>query len=206
MEPGMPHHNCPDKDPALRMATIEAAGFLRIPFTTGILVGIGETTPEVVDSLLALRRMQARFGHIQEVIIQNFRAKADTLMRRSAEPIPAWFARVVAVSRWILGPEMNLQVPPNLTERYEVYLDAGINDWGGVSPLTIDWVNPEAPWPHLAELQERTESAGYELVPRLPVYPEFIDDHWIDPGLVGRVRDAADHRGYAMRLQEEGIR
>ena len=206
MEPGMPHHNCPDKDPALRMATIEAAGCLRIPFTTGILVGIGETTPEVVDSLLALRRVQSRFGHIQEVIIQNFRAKADTLMRRSAEPIPAWFARVVAVSRWILGPDMNLQVPPNLTERYEVYLDAGINDWGGVSPLTIDWVNPEAPWPHLADLQERTESAGYELVPRLPVYPEFIDDHWIDPGLVGRVRDAADHRGYAMRLQKEGIR
>ena len=206
MEPGMPHHNCPDKDPALRMATIEAAGSLRVPFTTGILVGIGETTPEIVDSLLALRRVHSRFGHIQEVIIQNFRAKADTLMRRSAEPIPAWFARVVAVSRWILGPDMNLQVPPNLTERYEVYLDAGINDWGGVSPLTIDWVNPEAPWPHLAELQERTESAGYELVPRLPVYPEYIDDHWIDPGLVGRVRDAADHRGYAMRLQKEGTR
>ena len=206
MEPGMPHHNCPDKDPALRMATIEAAGTLRIPFTTGILVGIGETIPEIVDSLLALRDVQSRFGHIQEVIVQNFRAKADTLMRRSAEPIPAWFARVVAVARWILGPEANLQVPPNLTEQYEIYLDAGINDWGGVSPLTIDWVNPEAPWPHLAQLQERTESRGFELVPRLPVYPEYIKEEWIDPALIGRVRDAADHRGYAMRLEKEGIR
>ena len=203
MEPEMPHHNCPDKDPALRMATIEAAGVLRIPFTTGILVGIGETTPEIVDSLLALREVQSRLGHIQEVIVQNFRAKADTLMRRSAEPTPAWFARVVAVARWILGPGMNLQVPPNLTERYEVYLDAGINDWGGVSPLTIDWVNPEAPWPHLADLQQRTESRGYELVPRLPVYPEYIDEHWIDPGLIGRVRDAADHRGYARSVLEK---
>ena len=200
MEPGMPHHNCPDKDPALRMATIEAAGVLRIPFTTGILVGIGETNPEIVDSLLALQQVQSRFGHIQEVIVQNFRAKADTLMRRSAEPIPAWFARVVAVARWILGPEMNLQVPPNLTERYEVYLDAGINDWGGVSPLTIDWVNPEAPWPHLADLQRRTDARGYELVPRLPVYPEYIGEEWIDPGLIGRVRDVADHRGYSGKV------
>ena len=206
MEPGMPHHNCPDKDPALRMAAIETAGALRIPFTTGILVGIGETNPEVVDSLLALRDVHSRFGHVQEVIVQNFRAKADTRMRRSAEPIPAWFARVVAVARWILGPEMNLQVPPNLTERYEVYLDAGINDWGGVSPLTIDWVNPEAPWPHLAELQQRTESRGYELVPRLPVYPEYMTEDWIDPGLIERVRDATDDRGYPRSVLKEGVR
>ena len=206
MEPGMPHHNCPDKDPELRMATIETAGALRIPFTTGILVGIGETNPEIVDSLTALGEAHARLGHIQEVIVQNFRAKADTRMRRSAEPIPAWFARVVAVARWILGPEMNLQVPPNLTERYEIYLDAGINDWGGVSPLTIDWVNPEAPWPHLNELRARTQARGLELVPRLPVYPEYIDENWIDPGLVGRVRDAADDRGYARTLQREGMR
>ena len=206
MEPGMPHHNCPDKDPVLRMGVIEAAGQLRIPFTTGILVGIGETTPEIVDSLFALREVADRLGHIQEVIVQNFRAKADTRMRRSAEPIPAWFAIVVAVARWILGPETNLQVPPNLTERYEIYLDAGINDWGGVSPLTIDWVNPEAPWPHLEELRARTEAKGFELVPRLPVYPEYMDDRWIDPGLLGRVRDAADERGYAIRRQREGVR
>ena len=206
MEPGMPHHNCPDKDPVLRMGVIEAAGQLRIPFTTGILVGIGETTPEIVDSLLALRQVADRLGHIQEVIVQNFRAKADTRMRRSAEPIPAWFAIVVAVARWILGPETNLQVPPNLTERYEIYLDSGINDWGGVSPLTIDWVNPEAPWPHLEELRVRTEAKGFELVPRLPVYPEYMDNRWIDPGLLGRVRDAADERGYAIRRQREGVR
>ncbi|MCY4370933.1 MAG: 7,8-didemethyl-8-hydroxy-5-deazariboflavin synthase CofG [bacterium] len=206
MEPGMPHHNCPDKDPVLRMGVIETAGQLRIPFTTGILVGIGETTPEIVDSLFALREVADRLGHIQEVIVQNFRAKADTRMRRSAEPIPAWFAIVVAVARWILGPETNLQVPPNLTERYEIYLDAGINDWGGVSPLTIDWVNPEAPWPHLEELRVRTEAKGFELVPRLPVYPEYMDDQWIDPGLLGRVRDAADERGYAIRRQREGVR
>lgn len=205
MEPGMPHYNCPDKDPVTRMGVIEAAGQLRIPFTTGILVGIGETNAEIVDSLLALQEVAARLGHIQEVIVQNFRAKADTRMRRSAEPIPTWFATVVAVARWILGPEINLQVPPNLTERYEIYLDAGINDWGGVSPLTIDWVNPEAPWPHLQELQIRTEAKGFELVPRLPVYPEYMNDRWIDPGLIGRVRDAADDRGYAIRSRREGI-
>ena len=200
MEPGMPHHNCPDKDPAVRMRMIENAGAARVPFTTGILVGIGETTPEIVDSLFAIREVHARRGHIQEVIIQNFRAKADTRMRRSAEPIPAWFARVVAVARWILGPEMNLQVPPNLTERYEIYLEAGINDWGGVSPLTIDWVNPEAPWPHLDELRARTEAHGFELRPRLPVYPEFISETWIDPGLIGRASAATDDHGYARRI------
>ncbi|MDE0709135.1 MAG: 7,8-didemethyl-8-hydroxy-5-deazariboflavin synthase CofG, partial [bacterium] len=201
MEPGMPHYNCPDKDPAVRMRTIEDAGVARVPFTTGILVGIGENTVEIVDSLFAIREVHTRRGHIQEVIIQNFRAKADTPMRRSAEPVPAWFARVVAVARWILGPEMNLQVPPNLTERYEIYLDAGINDWGGVSPLTIDWVNPEAPWPHLDELRARTEARGFELMPRLPVYPEFINETWIDRGLIGRAGAATDDRGYARKME-----
>ncbi len=205
MEPGMPHHNCPDKDPALRMEVIESAGRLDVPFTTGILVGIGENNPEIVDSLFALKAASDRYGHIQEVIVQNFRAKADTRMRRSAEPIPAWFAIVVAVARWILGPEINLQVPPNLTEQYEIYLDAGINDWGGVSPLTIDWVNPEAPWPHLDQLRARTEARGFKLVPRLPVYPEYQDERWIHPGLLGRVHDAADDHGYVRTRQREGI-
>ena len=145
MEPGMPHHDCPDKEPGLRVATIEAAGRASVPFTSGILVGIGERRDEVIDSLFALAGLQRSWGCIQEVIVQNFRAKADTRMRRNAEPVPAWFALVVAVARWILGPEMNLQVPPNLTERYEQYLDAGISDWGGVSPLTIDWVTPKPP-------------------------------------------------------------
>ncbi len=206
MEPGMPHHNCPDKDPDVRMATIRAAGVERVPFTSGILVGIGERTDEIVDSLFALAAVHAEYGHVQEVIVQNFRAKADTLMRRSAEPIPTWFARVVAVARWILGPEMNLQVPPNLTEHYEIYLDAGINDWGGVSPLTIDWVNPEAPWPHLAELRARTEARGFALKPRLPVYPEFIDETWIDSTLLGRVRASIDDAGYARFREAEVAR
>lgn len=203
MEPGMPHHNCPDKDPHVRMASIEAAGELRIPFTTGILVGLGETNEEIVDSILAIGTAHDRHGHIQEVIIQNFRAKADTVMRRHAEPIPAWFARVVAVARWLLGGEMNIQVPPNLTERFETYLAAGINDWGGVSPLTIDWVNPEAPWPHLEELTSRTNAAGFELAPRLPIYPEFIDEQWIDASLIAKVHDAVDDRGFAIAPQLE---
>lgn len=201
MEPGMPHHRCPDKEPTVRVSTIQAAGRLNVPFTTGILVGIGETNREIVDSLLAIAELHLRYGHIQEVIIQNFRAKANTPMRRHAEPIPRWFARVVAVARWLLGPEMNIQVPPNLTERFETYLEAGINDWGGVSPLTIDWVNPEAPWPHLEELEVRTEAAGFRLKPRLPVYPEFIDPRWIHADLLPKVAAAVDRRGYASAPQ-----
>jgi FO synthase len=197
LEPGMPHHNCPDKDPKQRVATIEAAGRQKVPFTTGILVGIGETAEEVIDSLFALSELHTIWGHVQEVIVQNFRAKADTRMRRDAEPTIQYFARVVAAARWILGPEVNLQVPPNLTDEFEVYLGAGINDWGGVSPLTIDWVNPEAPWPHLQRLRAVTESAGFELRPRLPVYSTFIGPDWIDPGLMSKLVSAIDDHGYA---------
>jgi FO synthase len=200
MEPGMPHFECPDKEPLRRVATIEAAAAARVPFTTGILIGIGENPSEVVDSLFALADL-SRLGHIQEVIIQNFRAKDDTRMRRHSEPTVAYFTRVVAAARWILGAEMNLQVPPNLTHDYEVYLDAGINDWGGVSPLTIDWVNPEADWPHLRELEGRTQAAGFDLKGRLPVYPEFISERWIDPGLLPKVRGAVDSDGYALATQ-----
>ena len=204
MEPDMPHHGAPDKEPGLRVATIEAAGRTRVPFTTGVLVGIGEEPEEVVDSLFVLADLHETWGHIQEVIVQNFRAKADTRMRRSAEPTVHYFARVVAVARWIMGAEMNLQVPPNLTERYEVYLDAGINDWGGVSPLTIDWVNPEQPWPHLGELEARTGAAGFTLKPRLPIYPEFMTEEWLDPRMIDKVRQAVDVDGYALapRRQE----
>ncbi|HKZ19666.1 MAG TPA: 7,8-didemethyl-8-hydroxy-5-deazariboflavin synthase CofG [Acidimicrobiia bacterium] len=192
LEPGMPHFDCPDKDPNLRLETIANAGRLSVPFTTGVLIGIGENNREIVDSIIALERASGTWGSIQEVIVQNFRAKANTPMRRHSEPLPAWFAIVVAVARWFLGPTMNLQVPPNLTEHFELYLDAGINDWGGVSPLTIDWVNPEQPWPHLDELAARTSAAGFQLAPRLPVYPEFITPRWIDPGLLPRVREAAE--------------
>ncbi|MBT8197395.1 MAG: 7,8-didemethyl-8-hydroxy-5-deazariboflavin synthase CofG [Acidimicrobiia bacterium] len=201
MEPGMPHHNCPDKDPAVRVATIEAAGTARVPFTSGILVGIGETPAEVVDSLFALAELAVRTGAVQEVIVQNFRAKADTPKRRDAEPTVAYVERIIAAARWILGPDVNLQVPPNLTEDFGRYLDAGINDWGGVSPLTIDWVNPEAPWPHLDRLEALTQTAGFTLKPRLPVYPEYITSEWIDAGLLPRLLAAADDDGYAIAPQ-----
>ena len=204
-EPGMPHHGTVTKTPSRRVATIEAAGRQKVPFTTGILVGIGEDNQGIVDSLFALRDLAARTGAIQEVIVQNFRAKADTRMRNSAEPMPRWFARVVALARWIMGPEANVQVPPNLTESYEIYLDAGINDWGGVSPLTIDWVNPEAPWPHLDELAARTNTAGFELRPRLPVYPEFINEEWIDSRLDVDVRAASDQDGLAAARSMPGV-
>jgi FO synthase len=202
MEPGMPHHECPDKDPGVRVATIEAAARQRVPFTSGVLIGIGESAVEIADSLFALAALQEAGGAIQEVIVQNFRAKADTPKRRDAEPTVQFTARVAAVARWVMGAGMSIQVPPNLTERFEVYLDAGINDWGGVSPLTIDWVNPEAPWPHLGELWARTEAAGFRLAPRLPVYPEFIGEEWIDPGLLPKARAAVDADGYALAPQE----
>jgi FO synthase len=198
MEAGMPHHGAPDKEPGLRVATIEGAGRTKVPFTTGVLVGIGEEPEEVIESLFVLADLHETWGHIQEIIVQNFRAKADTPMRRSPEPTVHYFARAVAVARWIFGPEMNVQVPPNLTERYEIYLDAGINDWGGVSPLTIDWVNPEQPWPHLNELAARTHAGGFDLKARLPVYPEFMTGEWLDPAMQVKVTNAVDERGYAL--------
>ncbi|KAA3635228.1 MAG: 7,8-didemethyl-8-hydroxy-5-deazariboflavin synthase subunit CofG [Armatimonadetes bacterium] len=196
-EPGMPHHNCPDKVPAVRVETIREAGRQAVPFTTGILVGIGETPREVVDSLFALRDLATEFGHIQEFIIQNFRAKADTRMRFSPEPTIPYFIRVVALARWILGAEANLQVPPNLTEDFSVYLAAGINDWGGVSPLTIDWVNPEAPWPALERLEAVTADGGFTLRPRLPVYPEYLTNRWVDGQLLADAVSSATTDGYA---------
>ncbi|MCB2223321.1 MAG: 7,8-didemethyl-8-hydroxy-5-deazariboflavin synthase CofG [Actinobacteria bacterium] len=197
-EPGMPHHGSPDKEPEVRLATIAAAAEHRVPFTTGVLIGIGETPEEVADSLFAIAAMPA----VQEVIVQNFRAKADTRMRREPEPTVQYTARVAAAARWILGPDANVQVPPNLTERYEAYLDAGINDWGGVSPLTIDWVNPEAPWPHLEELEARTAAAGFTLAPRLPAYPEYLTPEWVDEGLLPKARAAVDARGHAVAPRE----
>jgi FO synthase len=205
-EPGMPHHNCPDKVPAVRVETIREAGRQKVPFTTGILVGIGETNAEIVDSLFAMRDLQAEHGHLQEFIIQNFRAKADTRMRNSPEPDIPFFVRVVALARWILGAEANLQVPPNLTDDFGVYLEAGINDWGGVSPLTIDWVNPEAPWPQLDRLDAVTSDSGFTLRPRLPVYPEYLTQEWVDPHLFAAASAAATDDGYAAVLESEKAR
>jgi FO synthase len=201
MEPGMPHHECPDKDPAARMATIDAAGLLDVPFTTGVLIGIGETPREVVESLFALAAVHERWGHLQEIIVQNFQPKADTRMRGGEAPSIDYFATVVAITRWVFGPTMNVQVPPNLTDDFGIYLDAGVNDWGGVSPLTIDWVNPEAPWPHLDHLRAVTEGEGFELRQRLPVYPEFISEQWIDPSLLPKLVIASDERGYAVPVE-----
>jgi FO synthase len=205
-EPGMPHFNCPDKVPAVRVETIREAGRQKVPFTTGVLVGIGETPGEIVDSLFALADLRDEHGHIQEFIIQNFRAKADTRMRFSPEPEIPYFVRVVALARWILGAEANLQVPPNLTDDFSVYVEAGINDWGGVSPLTIDWVNPEAPWPQLDRLEAVTSSHGFSLRPRLPVYPEFLTNEWVDGPLLADAVGAATDDGYAAIPDNQGVR
>jgi FO synthase len=170
---GAAHDNAPDKDPVKRLRVLEEAGKQKIPFTTGILVGIGETVEERVDTLAAIRDVQDKYGHIQEVIVQNFRAKPGTPMAAWPEPDRNEMLRTLAVARLML-PAMNIQAPPNLSDpHYADLLDAGINDWGGVSPLTPDFINPERPWPHLGQLLERTEAKGFELRQRLPVYPEF---------------------------------
>jgi FO synthase len=172
---GGPHFGSPDKLPAVRLATLEAAGRARVPFTTGILIGIGETRAERIEALLAVRGVHERHGHIQEVIIQNFRAKPDTRMRGALEPTLEDHVWTIAVARLVLGPAMNIQAPPNLQPGgLSELLRAGINDWGGVSPVTPDHVNPEAPWPHLADLERATERAGRALIERLAIYPEFL--------------------------------
>lgn len=202
LAPGAAHDNALDKVPAKRLRTIEEAGKQSVPFTTGLLIGIGETTEDRVDTLLAIRELHRRYGHIQEVIVQNFRAKPDIPMRDWPEPTRGEMLRTVAVAR-LLMPEVNLQAPPNLSAPYyDELLDAGINDWGGVSPLTPDFINPEKPWPHLAQLQSRTESKGYILRQRLPVYPEFLTAVTGRPGLLSeKIRAAADHEGLAGRTK-----
>jgi len=202
LAPGAAHDNAPDKVPAKRLRTIEEAGKQSVPFTTGLLIGIGETTEDRVDTLLAIRDLHRRYGHIQEVIVQNFRAKPDIPMRDWPEPTRGEMLRTVAVAR-LLMPEVNLQAPPNLSAPYYAeLLDAGINDWGGVSPLTPDFINPEKPWPHLAQLQTRTESKGYILRQRLPVYPEFLTTVTARPGLLSeKLRAAADREGFAGRTK-----
>ena len=168
------HDNAPDKHPAKRLRVIEDAGRQKIPFTTGILIGIGETTEERVDSLIAIRDLHARYGHIQEVIVQNFRAKPGTPMAAWHDPDRGEMLRTLAMAR-LLMPSMNIQAPPNLSDpHYADLLAGGINDWGGISPLTPDYINPEKPWPHLDQLRQRTEAKGFQLRQRLPVYPEFL--------------------------------
>jgi FO synthase len=187
---GGAHFWAPDKDPAVRIRMHEEAGELGIPFTSGLLLGIGETSDERVDTLLAIRDLAARFGHIQEVIVQPFHPKPDTRMRDVPALSDAEVAGWVAMARLVLGPAMNVQAPPNLApDALELLLRAGLNDWGGVSPLTVDFINPEAPWPTLRELERRTHAAGQRLVERLPVYPEHLlgRPDFFEP----RVREAA---------------
>jgi FO synthase len=199
-EKGMAHYYCPDKDPAVRIRMHEQAGELKIPFTSGILLGIGENAVERIDTLLAIRELDDRYAHIQEVIVQPFHPKADTPMAAVApladEEVAAW----VALARLLLGPEMNIQAPPNLApEALELLLRSGLNDWGGISPISVDFINPEAPWPALDTLRARTRAAGQRLVERLAVYPSHLlgRPDFFEP----RVRDAAlahaDASGYA---------
>jgi len=195
---GGAHFGSPDKVPARRLETLAAAGEERVPFTTGILIGIGESRTERIDALLAIRELAERFGHVQEVIVQNFRAKPGTRMAAASEPPLEELLWTIAVARILLGPRAHLQAPPNLSyDEFPRLLDAGIDDWGGVSPVTIDHVNPEAPWPELDRLRRATESRGLELAPRLPVYPEWISGEWIDPGVMPAVLRASDSLGLA---------
>ncbi len=205
LQPGGAHHACPDKVPAARLATLEAAGELRVPFTTGILIGIGETIEERVDALFAILEIQQRYGHIQEVIVQNFRAKGDTRFAQWPEPSKADLARTAAVARLIFGSEVNIQIPPNLTsDDYGSLLETGINDWGGISPVTLDFINPERIWPVIPALREVTAKAGLELRERLAVYPEFIlqPTEWVPEALRARVKELSDESGLVRREEE----
>jgi FO synthase len=193
---GEVHHYAPDKDPTLRMQMMREAGELAIPFTTGILLGIGETRAEVVASLAAIRDLHQTYGHIQEIIVQNFRAKPTTPMAARPEPESLEIARTIAVAR-LMCRDMNIQAPPNLSPYdHRLLLAAGINDWGGISPLTKDYVNPEAPWPQVSALADTCRAEGFTLQPRLPIYAEYVDrPGFLDPTLRTRVTQCAAERG-----------
>ena len=199
---GAAHDNAPDKLPAKRLRTIEEAGKQQVPFTTGLLIGIGETVEDRVDTLLAIRDLHQRYGHIQEVIVQNFRAKPYIPMAQSPEATQSDMLRTIAVAR-LLMPNVNIQAPPNLNAPYyDELLDAGINDWGGISPLTPDYINPEKPWPHLEQLRLRTEAKGFQLRQRLPVYPEFLSSTPKTGRLAERLMNATDPTGLAIAKEE----
>jgi FO synthase len=201
---GEVHQWAPDKDPALRLAMLREAGELRIPFTTGLLIGIGETLAERVDTLLAIRDVHRAYGHVQEVIVQNFRAKPTIPRADAPEPTALDLARTVALARLVLDGDVSVQAPPNLSPRdHALLLAAGLNDWGGISPLTPDYVNPEAPWPHVAALADTCRAAGFTLTPRLPVYPAYIDrPGFLAPGLRATVRAHAAALGGPTARQE----
>ncbi|MBO2456807.1 bifunctional FO biosynthesis protein CofGH [Actinomadura violacea] len=194
-ERGGPHFGSPDKDPAVRLRVLEDAGRTNVPFTTGILIGIGETVEERADAIFEIRKTMREYGAVQEVIVQNFRAKPDTKMRDTPDAELDELAATIAVTRIVLGPKARVQAPPNLVaDQYALMLRAGIDDWGGVSPLTPDHVNPERPWPQIDELAERTRESGFELRERLTIYPEYVKrgEPWLDPRLIGHVAALAD--------------
>src|SRR5437899_6367614 len=199
MRKGLAHYKAPDKVPALRLRTIEEAGKLSIAFTTGILIGIGETFEERVDSLFAIRALHERYGHVQEVIVQNFRAKPDIPMAHHPEPPMEDVLRTIAIARLILGPHMNLQAPPNLSYTdFPRLLEGGINDWGGISPVTKDFINPEAAWPQIAKLRAETEARGFHLRERLALYPEFVTSgNYLSDRVRERAQHLADAEGFA---------
>jgi 7,8-didemethyl-8-hydroxy-5-deazariboflavin synthase CofG subunit len=198
-ERGQAHYYAPDKEPGKRIETTARAGALAIPFTSGLLLGIGETPQERVETLYAIRDLQERHGHIQEVIVQNFHPKSDTAMADRPSPSDELMAGMVALARLVLGPRMNIQAPPNLSPTsLELLAGSGLNDWGGVSPVTIDFINPEAPWPELEDLRARTEAAGYALRERLAVYPEFVRarSELFAPPMLEQLRMHTDADGY----------
>src|SRR5690349_21518725 len=199
MRDGLPHANAPDKVPVLRLRTIEEAGKRSMAFTTGILIGIGETMEERIDSLLAIRSVHEKYGHIQEVIVQNFRAKPEIPMAQHAEPSLEELLRTLAIARLILGAQMNLQAPPNLSyDDFPGLLDAGINDWGGISPVTKDFINPEAAWPQISRLREETEARGFVLRERLALYPEFVSrEEFVSPRARAKINLLAGADGFA---------
>jgi FO synthase len=190
---GEAHFGSPDKDPRVRLRVLEDAGRSNVAFTTGILIGIGETLEERADAIFALRRVQREYGGIQEVIVQNFRAKPDTKMRGTPDAELADLAATIAVTRLVLGPGARIQAPPNLVgDEYQLILDAGIDDWGGVSPLTPDHVNPERPWPQLDVLADLTAVAGFTLKERLTIYPQYLREPWLPPSVAAHVAALAD--------------
>jgi FO synthase len=199
MRRGEAHWNAPDKVPSLRLRTIEEAGKLKFAFTTGILIGIGETREERLDSLFAIRALRQRYGHIQEVIVQNFRAKPGTRFENMEEPSLDEMLRTLAIARLILGGEMNLQAPPNLSyDDFPRLLEGGINDWGGISPVTLDFINPEAAWPEITLLRKKSADRGFELRERLAIYPEFArQPDFVEPSLRLLLERVLDKDGYA---------
>jgi 7,8-didemethyl-8-hydroxy-5-deazariboflavin synthase CofG subunit len=193
-EEGMPHFMAPSKSPKARLRVLESAGELKMPMTTGLLIGIGESRQEIVDSIFEIKKLHQRYGHIQEIILQNFQPKQDTPMRQIPSPEEDYFKTTVAITRLVM-PKMNIQIPPNLSPNsYQEFLQAGINDWGGISPLTVDYVNPEFGWPEIEFVKKNTEKAGFGLKARFPVYPEFMD--MVDSQIYQKMSQIMDEDGF----------